>query len=154
MNRFIVLLMALALLAAACDNKENQESNMYTDGTVSLAGKTLNVEVADTSLKQAQGLSGRSGLSEDEGMLFVYNESHMGNFWMKDMIMPIDIIWINGDKVIDISSEVQPEPGVAEEQLKRYSPNQQFDLVLEVRSGWAKEYGVKAGDVIKIELYD
>ena len=114
MNRFIVLLMALALLAAACDNKENQESNMYTDGTVSLAGKTLNVEVADTSLKQAQGLSGRSGLSEDEGMLFVYNESHMGNFWMKDMIMPIDIIWINGDKVIDISSEVQPEPGVAE----------------------------------------
>ncbi|MBI3306134.1 DUF192 domain-containing protein [Candidatus Nomurabacteria bacterium] len=115
---------------------------------VKIAGQNIKVEIADTPDKQAQGLSARQGLSEDEGMLFVFENASVYPFWMKDMKFAIDIIWLNEDKeVIYIKKDARPELfpetyGLKNEQgeslLTKY--------VLEVVSGFSEKNNLKVGD--------
>ena len=67
---------------------------------VTIGNTIFSVEVASTTIEQARGLSGRAGLKNNEGMLFLFNSAGVQNFWMKDMNFPIDIIWIGGGKVL------------------------------------------------------
>src|SRR3989344_8905757 len=79
---------------------------------ISVGRNKVFVEIMDTAAKRAKGLSGRSSLSENEGLLFVFEEKDiMPAFWMKDMSFAIDIMWINDGVVIGISENALPEPG-------------------------------------------
>ena len=99
-----------------------------------------------------RGLGGRASLADDRGMLFVFSEARRHGIWMRDMLMPIDIIWISAEgRVVDIQT-AQPEPGVPDEQLKRYHPDDPARYVLEVRAGLAAEKGVQVGDEAEIQL--
>src|SRR3989338_3180334 len=60
---------------------------------VKIVGQNIKVDLALTMLEQAQGLSGREVLGENEGMLFVFDTPGKYSFWMKDMKFAIDIIW-------------------------------------------------------------
>jgi len=64
---------------------------------VKIAGQNIKVDLALTPETQEKGLSGRSGLKDDEGMLFVFEKPDKYSFWMKDMNFPIDIIWMGED---------------------------------------------------------
>lgn len=67
-------------------------------------------DVARTAKEREAGLSGRSGLGDDEGMLFVFDQPGYYPFWMKEMKFPIDIIWISEDlEIVDISSNLSPD---------------------------------------------
>ncbi len=129
--------------------KPKLADEIYNQGTVLIAGRTINVEVADTQEKKNLGLSGRTGLSDEHGMWFVYDEEKIPNFWMKDMEFPIDIIWIHGHKIVDITPNIQPEPGVGKDNLKRYKPNSPITRVLEVHAGWADKFKVQIGDNVE-----
>jgi uncharacterized membrane protein (UPF0127 family) len=99
-----------------------------------------------------QGLGGRESLTDDRGMLFIFSQSGRHSFWMKDMLISIDIIWISAEgRVVDVQT-AQPEPGVPDDQLKRYVPKDADLYVLEVRAGLADEKGVHVGDEAQIEL--
>ena len=99
-----------------------------------------------------RGLGGRESLADDRGMLFVFPQSGPHSFWMKDMLIPIDIIWISAEgRVVEVKT-VQPEPGVPDDQLSVYNPNDPALYVLEVRAGLAAEKGVQVGDEAQIEL--
>src|SRR3989344_3587537 len=77
---------------------------------VKIAGEKIHVMLALTPIEQQQGLSGRDGLKDDEGMLFVFANSGEHLFWMKDMKFPIDIIWLNDNReVIYIKKNARPE---------------------------------------------
>lgn len=118
---------------------------------VKLGAQILNVELATTAQQKAQGLSGRSKLADNEGMLFDFSNEDTARpmFWMKDMLIDIDIIWIKDYTVVEITNNVPaPEPGTSENYLPRYQPGQDIDSVLEVRSGWAEQYNIKVGDTI------
>ncbi|MCR4263579.1 MAG: DUF192 domain-containing protein, partial [Candidatus Roizmanbacteria bacterium] len=83
------------------------------------------------------------------GMLFPSeNQPYLPVFWMKGMEVPIDIIWIKDSTIIDIDKNAQPEPGISDTQLKRYSPNGSVDYVLEVRGGLSDEKGFDIGDSV------
>ena len=70
---------------------------------VKIAGQSVKVDLALTAAEQMQGLSGRTELKENEGMLFIFPQSGNYPFWMKDMNFPIDMIWLGEDlKVIYI----------------------------------------------------
>lgn len=110
---------------------------------------TLKVQIADTTEKRAAGLSGKT-LAEDTGMLFIFPRPETPQFWMKGMIIPLDFIWINGDKVADITLNVQPpQQGETDDKLARISPGVPVDKVLEVPSGYIQKYGVERGDIFK-----
>lgn len=102
----------------------------------------VTAEVRDTEAGRSQGLSGREKLAEDEGMLFVFDQPGIYPFWMKGMKFPLDFVWIQGDKVVEVRENV----GTEEMDIK---PLQLIDKVLEVNSGWVKKQGIKIGDTVK-----
>lgn len=118
--------------------------------TVTIGGKTIQVEIANTDSSRGKGLSGRSSLPTDSGMLFIFNSKQITPiFWMKDMIIPIDIIWISGDKIVKIDkSAPAPEAGTKDADLTKYSPGRPIDYVLEVNSGFAGTNNFKVGDSV------
>ena len=102
-----------------------------------LEGKIIRVEVVNTPASIQLGLSGRKSLTAD-GMLFVFDRPTQPVFWMKEMLFPIDIIWISNNRIVGSEKEVQPPAaGMADQELKRYPAPQLVDMVLEVPAGSA-----------------
>ena len=109
-----------------------------------LSGKKIKVELAQTKAEQELGLSGRALLPEDEGLLFVFENSAEHLFWMKDMKFAIDIIWINAEeKVVYIKRSATPDsyPEV-------FKPTENAKYVLEVSAGFADKNNLKEGDSV------
>lgn len=112
---------------------------------VSIAGKVIEVELALSPEEKARGLSGREELPEDRGMLFVFDKPDFYGFWMKDMLISLDIIWISLDfKVVHIEKNVSPEtyPEV-------FVPSAKAQYVLEVNSGFSDANDLKVGDKVE-----
>lgn len=118
----------------------------YKKGIVDVNGYKFNVDIADNTFKRAKGLSGRKSLAENEGMLFLFDSFGSYGFWMKDMLFPIDIIWIKNNQIIDITYNALPEPEKSIFNLKVYYPKEAVDKVLEINSGLAEKYNFKIGN--------
>ena len=108
------------------------------------------VEVADTIVSRTRGLSGRAGLKENEGMLFVFGSPDMHGFWMKDMKFPIDIVWIRGEKIVGFAENTMPEPGKSLLNLRVYYSPEPADRVLEIKAGLVEKFGLKIGDTVRV----
>src|SRR3989344_594632 len=118
--------------------------------TVTIGNAVFNIEVASTTISRARGLSGREGLTEREGMLFLFDSAGTHGFWMKDMKFALDMIWIKGDTVAGFSENVQPEPGVSLWKLKMYHSPEPVDKVLEVNAGTVQAKGIKVGGTVVV----
>src|SRR3989344_5581852 len=111
----------------------------------------LEVEIADTVSKRAKGLGGRQSLATDSGMLFIFDKPESHIFWMKGLSFPLDLIWLNDKKVVDITKQAAPtDPRTPDSELPRYQTSEQTDMVLEVNGGFAEANGIVIGDVIEI----
>ena len=116
--------------------------------TLSVGDTTLFIEIADTKEKREKGLSGRSLLAENTGMLFVFETSGLHSFWMKDTLIPLDMIWINADKeIVHIERNVTPDT-----YPKTFTSDIPALYVLEVEGGFSTEYGFTEGDGVQFEL--
>jgi uncharacterized protein len=108
--------------------------------------QVFTLEYAVTTAEQQKGLSGRNPLPEYHGMIFIYRDKQQHTFWMKDMKFALDFIWIDDNKVVDLTENVPPpQPG---QQLKTYSPKQPVNRVLEVNAGTVKKVGINIGDTV------
>lgn len=118
---------------------------------VVINGITINVEVVKTNEEREKGLSGRTSLDPNSGMLFVFTESEYSpKFWMKDMLIPIDIIWIKDGKIIKIDKKVAaPKEGTPDSKLKTYSAGI-VNYVLEVNSGFCDTNKITVGSSVSI----
>jgi uncharacterized membrane protein (UPF0127 family) len=120
--------------------------------TVTINSKTIQVEIADTQSSREKGLSGRTSLGAESGMLFIFDTKQVSpTFWMKDMLIPLDMIWVSGDKVVKIDKDIPaPAPGTKDSALTKYTPNRAVDYVLEVNAGFASSNSIKVGDAVSI----
>lgn len=118
--------------------------------TIRLAGQNLDVQIAQSIYQQKKGLGDRKSIAPYDGLLFSFVLLDKHGFIMRDMNFPIDIIWFQNGKVVDIASNIQPEPGVDEYELRVYYPRTNANLVLEVEAGWAAENGLKIGDFMEL----
>lgn len=126
-------------------------SRMYTTVEVELGGERFIARVADTSEKRAKGLSGTNPLKQNEAMIFVFGGVESHTFWMKGLTYPLDIIWFNEGKIVDIAPRVPPtNPDVPESQYPRYSARLPTKYVIEVPSGTVDRLGIKIGDPISV----
>ena len=87
----------------------------------------------------------------DLGMLFLFDTPSFPSFWMKEMKFPIDIIFINNDRVTTVHKNVQP-PESPTSPLTVYKPTEPSDKVLELNAGQATAFDIKPGDTVQIEL--
>lgn len=145
--------LAITLMAFGCNpqNPSQQNSNPNLPNQIKsakLGTGTVNVEIANTDAMRSQGLSGRPALPENNGMLFDFTRSSQKkpSFWMKNMFIPLDIIWIRGGKVIGIAKNAPPpKAGATDSNLPVYSPPGEIDYVLEVNAGWSDKHKVSTG---------
>jgi len=120
----------------------------------------FNVEVVSTPLERQKGLMFRDHLDKDQRMLFVFNKEGDYPFWMKNTLIPLDIIWINQDlEVVFIKEDA--EPCLSTETLAKenhrsdcplINPNQKAKYVLEVDKGVVKDINLKLGDKAFLDI--
>lgn len=118
---------------------------------VKIGNTAIKVEVANTERARQLGLSGRSSLKEESGMLFVFDTPGDYVFWMKDMRFNIDILFADAEgEIITIHHNVPADsylkspPGI----FRSSSPAQ---YVLEVPAGFAEKYGIVEGAQMNFE---
>lgn len=114
--------------------------------TVRVGDGVFNVYVAKLPDKWHKGLSGKEDLGKYDGMLFKFYKKGQHAIVMRDMYFPIDIVWIDGNKVVDIAPNVEPEPDKAEADLTVYLSRLPANYVLELKAGTMEKYGLKIGD--------
>lgn len=112
---------------------------------------TFSAFLADTPARTYRGLSGRSTLEGNGGMLFVFPTAESRTFVMREMQFPLDIIWISDGIITDVSPHLPLEPGATNDTLKRYTGSVAVTMVLEVPSGTIDRLGWKIGDSVKVE---
>jgi hypothetical protein len=120
--------------------------------TVTIDGKVIQVSLASTNDTRTKGLSGVASLGQNSGMLFVFDTKGVSPiFWMKDMVIPIDIIWISNGKIVQIDKNIPaPAKGTPDTGLKTYSAGELIDYVLEVNAGFSDQYGINVGDSVDL----
>ncbi len=103
-------------------------------------------EVADTQSERALGLMNRESLPADEGMLFLFDEPANLTFWMKNTLIPLDIIFIDENGQVINIEQALPEPGVPDNELTRYSSGRPAEWVVELNIGTCAAEGICPGD--------
>lgn len=118
-----------------------------------MGGRIFNLEIVDTPRLMARGLAGRTSIPKNGGMLFLFSKPGQHSFWMKDMLIPIDILWVRNNVFVFILENVKPPvAGLADEELNRFVPPEEADSVIEIAAGTAKELGLRAGQPVRILL--
>jgi hypothetical protein len=110
-------------------------------GYVTVGNTSISVEIARTEAAREAGLSGRTSLAPNTGMLFVFESEEVRGFWMKDMRFSLDIIWADASgTIVTILSDVTPQT-----YPKIFYPSAPATYVLEVPAGFAKSHGIAEG---------
>ena len=118
---------------------------VQSDFSLEINNVEIDLEIVATSEEMKKGLSGRIDLAEDQGMLFVFGMSGFHSFWMKGMLFPIDIIWINENKeVVYIKENLQ----ACLENCQLFTPDKKSKYVLEVKAGIVDKIDIKIGDEV------
>ena len=107
------------------------------------------VEVADTDEARTRGLMFRPSLAEGEGMFFVFPESAVYPFWMKNMRFPIDIVWL--DENMRVVHALPDVPACKKDPCPTHDPKISAQYVLELPAGSAFKYGFKVGDAAELK---
>ena len=112
-------------------------------------GAEIRVEVVADPESRAQGLMYRPSLSPDRGMLFIFPETGFYPFWMKNTLIPLDMIWI--DESLQIVSVARQVPPCQADPCDSHSPSGNARYVLELAGGRAAQLGVEPGQSVRLE---
>ncbi|MBD2561871.1 MULTISPECIES: DUF192 domain-containing protein [Nostoc] len=166
-RRLSLLLMLLSIFLMGCSAPTTAKPPSLTSGSQNPApeslgqklpisakaivpnGTTIQLEVAQTPQQQAMGLMYRPALPDDRGMLFGFPSPQPVSFWMKNVPVPLDMVFLHNGVVKYIQAAAPP---CASEPCPTYGPNTPIDKVIELRSGRAAELKLKVGDIVKIEF--
>jgi len=113
---------------------------------VTIGSTDILLEVATTPEEQAQGLMFRTQLPGDRGMLFNFEEPRVARFWMKNTLIPLDIIFLRQGRVKHILANVPP---CKADPCPVYGPLTEVDQVLELKAGQAKTLGLTVDQSLK-----
>lgn len=137
-------LITIGLAVTACRPTPSRlVDHQYTQ--ITLGDHRLQVEVVTTPDSITQGLSDREKLGSD-GMLFVLPQRQVIGFWMYRMKFDLDLIWIDGDRVLGVTHNARQQlVDQASQELPVYYPPGPVTMVLEVVAGQAEVWGVAPG---------
>ncbi len=113
---------------------------------MSLKGHVFELEIASTPAERARGLMNRETLAQDSGMLFVFLAESPLNFWMKNTLIPLDILYMDSAGVVVDIQTMTPQPGVSDSELREYPSAAPAQYALEINAGLAKSLGFVEGD--------
>ncbi len=140
---YFVLIILFILLIFGLFNKQSILTIETDEDVVSVF-----VEIASSQEERIHGLMFRDHLEENHGMLFLYEKDAQPKMWMKNMIIPLDIIFIDSDFTITfIAQDVEP---CNTEYCQIYTSKEPSAYVLEVSANFTEVSGVAVGDIISL----
>ncbi len=150
----LTVLSVAALTVALSERRIVSAQDATSFARTSLAIETqsglhqFEMEVAQEPAQLARGLMGRRSLAADAGMLFIYPRSHRVAMWMKDTLLPLDMLFVRSDGVIDSVVERTTPMSLAPIRSKG-----DVQGVVEVNAGTVKRLQIKAGDRVIHEVF-
>ncbi len=128
-------------------------SEVARNSSVRFSKVQFGVEVARTATQRTRGLMFRKNLAQDQGMLFVFDDDAVRNFWMKNTLIPLDMIFVDKDgKVVSIQANALP----CNEQVAKICPNYSSLVparyVLEINAGLALSHAIRPGSRMDISI--
>lgn len=150
-TRAVLGLAVLGLAAVGLPACHSTRDGLPT-GTLHISGASeplvLDVEIAETPEARQTGLMHRTSLGSDAGMVFLFDTSTTGGFWMKDTLIPLDIaFWAHGGRIVDI---LHMTP-CTKEPCPLYPPGHEYVGAIEANAGYFARHGVTIGDVVRLE---
>ncbi|MCG9970228.1 DUF192 domain-containing protein [Christiangramia crocea] len=145
------LFLSLSVLSCNEDKKEKaiepdpisfqKEAELYLIKSSGDTVQKLDIELAESDYEHQTGLMYREGMKNSQGMLFIYNEEQVRNYYMKNTYFPLDIIYYDADSsLVSIQKNAAPRN---ETPLPSEGPSQ---FVLEVNAGLSDEWKIEKGD--------
>ena len=159
MNRRIkfslFVFVSLILLVVFCISPlKSNALNAFSDSVIvsfttdSTQSSKFKLKVARTMTEKARGLMYVKNLPEDEGMLFIYDEEDVHNFWMKNTFIPLDMIFINSEK--EVVGIIKNTTILSEETLSINKPSR---YIIEVNAGVAEKNNIDVGSKVNGEFW-
>lgn len=145
-----VIIGIVGVLSIPSDSK--LESVEFPRGTIKVDDKVLEVQIADTEPRRVRGLMFQNQLPYSEGMIFVFNEPGIYSLWMLNMQFSLDMIWFDDQgNVVYIEEDVPPCKSATEIMAcQSITPSGQAKYILEVTSGFVKEFGITKDSHLEI----
>ena len=144
----VIALIAAATMAYVFLSSRTKSSTLSIDGRI-----TYKIDIASTAMAQAKGLSGREMLADDAGMLFVFGSAAPRYFWMHDMLIPLDVLWIRDGHIIGLQANI-PHPAANNGQTATFQSNDPADMALEINAGDIAKHGLSVGQAVSIDKND
>lgn len=104
----------------------------------------VHVVFASTAAAIKRGLANEQSLPPNAGMLFLFDSRSLRSFWMRDVRFPLDMIFIDGHRIVSIAENATPLSD------KLHYVNSPVTAVLEVNARWARQHGVRAGQHVEL----
>jgi|TARA_B100001964_G_scaffold5757_1_gene6185 hypothetical protein len=140
-NKKIILLLFFLVFLSSCSDKNTV---LINNNAESIA---VNVEIVDDAEERARGLMFREFLDDKSGMWFVFDDEDFHNFWMKNTLIPLDIVFISESfEIVDI---IYAEPCKIDP-CENYNPKKAAKYVLEVNGNFTIKNDIKIGNKITI----
>lgn len=144
---FIILLFIIILLIIFIPLARKPKENY-----VKINDNRIKAEIADSLDEQTKGLMFRNSLPEKTGMLFVFDTPEILTFWMKNTLIPLDIIYIDENMhIVTIIRNAQP---CEQDPCTIYRPESPSRYVLEINAGESDKLGIKEGDKVEMFIKD
>lgn len=143
MKKYLPLLSLLILSLSGCHQNQHK---------VTINDIEFYVELADDDNERAMGLMYREQMADEEGMLFIFPNSQYRAFWMKNTLIPLDILYFDQNKKLINISENTPPCKNTTTRCPNYPSKKPAKYVLEINAGLSKKHGFSAGDELLIEL--
>jgi uncharacterized membrane protein (UPF0127 family) len=146
MRSTILALLVLAL--AGCSTKPTTFDEYNTRVVTLPGGKQVRAEVMVSEMDMTRGMMCRDSLAPDRGMLFMHRSPGNYRYWMYQVRIPLDLIWMDHDRqIVEIVADAPPCKTAAD-QCPTYGGRRRAQYVLELAGGMAARYGLKVGDYL------
>lgn len=142
------MILFLSTAKSYCQNQvdfnrdvKNYNKNLYIYDKNQLIAK-FKIMIADTDEKRQYGLMNVEKLDQNHGMLFIFNKPQIVNMWMKNTLIPLDMIFIKNGKIVNIKTNAKPHD------LSHINSEYRVDRILEINAGLVKKFKIKIGQNI------
>ena len=150
MTRLFAVIFAFAVSFGLIQDAAQSAGLVQTPLTIETAGgpRNFTVEIADNDLTRERGLMFRTALAADRGMLFDFITPQETSFWMKNTLIPLDMLFVRADGVIaNIKADAKPGD------LTPIPSDGPIRAVIEIAGGGAAKLGIKPGDRVKHPIF-
>lgn len=144
----MVLLLLFVLIA--CENKAQFMDDFTTTPITLPGGQVFKVEVMTKQQDMMRGMMFRDSLPADRGMMFVHGSPGLYQYWMYQVKVPLDILWLDLNRqVVEISANTPPCPSSSAKECPHFGGRKMAVYVLELPAGSVARFGLKEGDRVR-----